>query len=80
MTKEIECAGIPIIHVTNLINISEGIGSHRIMRGNSVLHVFGNPSLPLASEIAYRKDLCETAINMLAEAPEEGSHSLIRIP
>lgn len=80
MTKEIERAGIPIIHVTNLINISEGIGSHRIMRGNSVLHVFGNPSLPLASEIAYRKDLCETAINMLAEAPEEGSHSLIRIP
>ena len=80
MTKEIERAGIPIIHVTNLINNSEGIGSHRIMRGNSVLHVFGNPSLPLASEIAYRKDLCETAINMLAEAPEEGSHSLIRIP
>ena len=80
MTKEIERAGIPIIHVTNLINISEGIGSHRIMRGNSVLHVFGNPSLPLASESAYRKDLCETAINMLAEAPEEGSHSLIRIP
>lgn len=80
MTKEIERAGIPIIHVTNLINISEGIGSHRIMRGNSVLHVFGNPSLPAAAEIAYRKELCETAINMLAQAPEEGSNSLIRIP
>lgn len=77
MTKEIERAGIPIVHVTNLVNISEGIGSHRIMRGNSVLHVFGNPSLPPAAEVAYRKDLCERTINMLAEAPAEGSNCLI---
>lgn len=77
MTKEIERAGIPVIHVTNLTKISEGIGARRILRGNSVLHVFGNPSLPAAGEIAFRKKLCEQAINMLVKEPIEGEYSLI---
>ena len=77
MTKEIERAGIPIIHVTNLTKISEGIGAHRILRGNSVLHVFGNPSLPHEQEVEYRKEMVEEALEMLTEKPEEGQHALI---
>lgn len=77
MTKEIERAGIPIIHVTNLTKISEGIGAHRILRGNSVLHVFGNPKLPKPQEVTFRKELVEEALQMLTEVPEEGQHSLI---
>lgn len=77
MVKEIERAGIPVIHVTNLTKISEGIGSHRILRGNSVLHVFGNPSLPADQEVRFRKGLVEEALEMLTEAPEEGQHALI---
>lgn len=77
MTKEIERAGIPVIHVTNLTKISEGIGARRILRGNSVLHVFGNPSLPAAGEIAYRKNLLEQAIHMLEKEPADGEYSLI---
>ena len=77
MTKEIERAGIPIIHVTNLAKISEGIGAHRILRGNSVLHVFGNPSLPHEQEVEYRKEMVEEALEMLTEKPEEGQHALI---
>lgn len=77
MTKEIERAGIPVIHVTNLTKVSEGIGARRILRGNSVLHVFGNPSLPEAGEAAFRKKLCEQAINMLTKEPREGEYSLI---
>ncbi len=77
MVKEIERAGIPIIHVTNLTKISEGIGAHRILRGNSVLHVFGNPSLPKPQEVKFRKELVEEALDMLKEAPPEGQHALI---
>ena len=77
MVKEIERAGIPIIHVTNLTKISEGIGAHRILRGNSVLHVFGNPSLPNPQEVKFRKELVEEALDMLKEAPPEGQHALI---
>ena len=68
MVKEIERAGIPVIHVTNLTKISEGIGSHRILRGNSVLHVFGNPSLPAEQEVKFRKGLVEDCL--LYTSPE----------
>ncbi len=78
MVKEIERAGIPVVHVTNLTKISEGIGSHRILRGNSVLHVFGNPSLPAEQEVKFRKGMVEEALEMLTQAPKEGQHSLVR--
>ena len=78
ITKEIERAGIPIVQVTNLTKIAEGIGSNRIFRGNSVLHVFGNPSLPEANEVTYRKGLVSTVLDMLTEMPPEGQSSLIR--
>lgn len=78
MVKEIERAGIPVVHVTNLTKISEGIGSHRILRGNSVLHVFGNPSLPAEQEVKFRRGMVEEALEMLTQAPKEGQHSLVR--
>lgn len=77
MTKEIERAGIPVIHVTNLTEISKGIGSHRILRGNSVLHVFGNPSLPAEQEVKFREKHLEKALTMLDKAPDAGQNSII---
>lgn len=77
MVKEIERAGIPVIHVTNLTKISEGIGSHRILRGNSVLHVFGDPTLQEAKELEYRKNRLSLAIDMLDQAPGDGQKALI---
>ena len=68
ITKEIQRAGIPVIQVTNLTKIAEGIGSNRILRGNSVLHVFGDPTLPLPSEQAYREKRVEKALHMLAKS------------
>ena len=56
----------------------QGIGSHRIMRGNSVLHVFGNPSLPKTQEIKFRKELSEKVVHMLEKVPEEGEFSIIK--
>jgi len=64
MVKEIERAGIPIVHICNLIDISKGIGSNRILKGNSVLHVLGDPSLPPDAELAYRKKMIGEALNM----------------
>ena len=55
MTREFERAGLPIVHITNLIKISEGIGPRRIMKGNSVVHVLGDPAVPCESELKYRK-------------------------
>ena len=72
MTKEIERSGIPIVQVTNLSKIAEGIGSNRIFRGNSVLHVFGDPSLPRENELEYRENAVMQALKMLKIVPEEG--------
>lgn len=77
ITKEIQRAGIPVIQVTNLTKIAEGIGANRILRGNSVLHVFGNPSLPLPSEKAYREERVVRALQMLEEMPDEGQRAII---
>lgn len=77
ITKEIQRAGIPVVQVTNLTKIAEGIGSNRILHGNSVLHVFGDPSLPLASEQAYRKSRVELALDMLERVPEAGQRAII---
>jgi glycine reductase len=71
MTKEIERAGIPIIDVTNLINIAEGIGSNRIFQGKSVLHVFGDPSLSPEGEFQYRENQVKKALHMLEEMPDK---------
>lgn len=79
MTKEIERAGIPIVQVTNLTQIAEGIGSNRILRGNSVLHVFGNPSLPQENEVSYRKNAVKKALQMLEKIPEEGNKLIEKI-
>lgn len=77
MTKEIQRAGIPIVQVTNLTKIAEGIGVNRILRGNSVLHVFGNPALPPEKERQYRKEMVEKALALLEQVPEEGTRALI---
>ena len=77
ITKEIQRAGIPVIQITNLTKIAEGIGSNRILKGNSVLHVFGDPTLPLPSEKAYRKKQVEQALLMLEKVPEDGQRAII---
>lgn len=50
--------------------IAEGIGANRILKGNSVLHVFGAPTLPAASEQSYREKRVEKALHMLEVMPE----------
>ncbi|MGI6157178.1 MAG: hypothetical protein ACOYH4_01680 [Saccharofermentanales bacterium] len=77
ITKEIQRAGIPVVQVTNLTKIAEGIGANRILRGNSVLHVFGDPSLPLPSERDYREKQVNRALDMLEKVPEGGRRSII---
>lgn len=77
MTREIERAGIPIVHITNLIKISEGMGPKRIMKGNSVIHILGNPHIPYDAEVKYRKKLVDQALDMLKVNPDDGSQYIV---
>ena len=77
MTKELQRAGIPVVQCTNLTKIAEGIGANRILRGNSVLHVFGDPTLPHDSEVAYREKRVKMALDMMTKVPEDGARAII---
>ena len=70
MVKEIERAGIPVVHCCNLVNVAEGIGSNRILRGKSVLHAWGDPSLALDAEYDFRYKMAEKALEMLEHMRE----------
>lgn len=69
---EIEREGIPVVHVTNLSHISEWVGTSRILRGNNVSHVFGNPELPPEQEREYRQKLFYRALELAQQVPENG--------
>lgn len=78
VTKEIERLGIPVVQVTNLTKIAEGIGVNRILRGNNICYVFGDPALPHDGEVAYRMEMVMKALKLLESVPPE-NESLIRI-
>ena len=67
MAKELERAGIPTVHVTNLVSVSENTGARRIMSGQAIHHVFGDPSLDADDERQLRRRLVEQALEMLKE-------------
>lgn len=66
MAKEIDRAGIPVVHICNLVNIAQGIGSNRILQGESVLFPLGNPTLPPEEEYQLRKSMVVRALKMAA--------------
>lgn len=70
---EIEKAGIPVVHVTNLVRISEWVGCSRILEGNAICHVFGDPNLPKEQEAEYRKSLLSKALHLLTQNPPHNS-------
>ena len=70
MAREIDRACIPIVHICNLINIAQGIGSNRILQGKSVLHALGDPTLSAPAEFEFRRNMVEKAMHMLEVQPE----------
>lgn len=75
---EIEKIGIPVVHVTNLAHISEWVGCSRILCGNDISHVFGDPKLSPDMERVYRKSLFEKALGLLEAVPAHNSSLVIR--
>ncbi len=67
MAKELERGGIPTVHVTNLVSVSENTGAKRILSGRAIPHVFGDPSLTADEERGLRRRLVDQALEMLKE-------------
>ena len=71
MAKEIERAGIPVVHICSIITISQTVGANRIVPAVAILHPLGNPKLPLSEEKELRRSLLKKALAALQTPIEE---------
>ena len=65
MVKEIERAGIPVVHVCTVVPISLTVGANRIVPAIAIPHPLGNPALEKAEEKKLRRKLVEKALRAL---------------
>jgi len=65
MVKEIERAGIPVVHMCTIVPISKTVGANRIVPTVAIPHPLGNPSLNAQEEKSLRRGLVEKALKAL---------------
>ena len=65
MVKEIERAGIPVVHVCTVTPISMTVCANRIVPAVAIPHPLGNPALEAGEEKALRRKLVEKALGAL---------------
>ena len=66
MVKEIERAGIPVVHVCTVVPISLTVGANRIVPAVAIPHPLGNPELSPEDEYKLRRGLVLKALDALA--------------
>ena len=71
MVKEIERAGIPVVHICTVVPISLTVGANRIVPAIAIPHPLGNPSLSKAEEKSLRRSLLDKALKALSTEVSE---------
>lgn len=65
MVKEVERAGIPVVHMCTVTPISMTVGANRIVPTIAIPHPLGNPALDHEEEKRLRRQLVEKALEAL---------------
>lgn len=65
MVKEIERAGLPVVHMCTVVPISLTVGANRIVPTIAIPHPLGDPKLDKEEEYALRKKLVSKALEAL---------------
>ena len=65
MVKEIERAGIPVVHICTVTPISMTVGANRIVPAVAIPHPLGNPALDKEEEKKLRRQIVEKALKSL---------------
>jgi len=71
MVKEIERAGIPVVHVATVVPISLTIGANRIVPAVGIPYPLGNPNLGPDGDKKIRRALVEKALRALQTEVDE---------
>jgi glycine reductase len=66
MSKQIERAGIPVVHACSIVPISKTVGANRIVPTIAIPHPFGDPDKSPEQEKKMRKELVQKALRALA--------------
>jgi len=66
MVKEIERAGIPVVHICTVTPISLTVGANRIVPAIAIPYPLGNPNMTMAEEKVIRRKIVETSLAALA--------------
>lgn len=65
MVKELERAGLPVVHVCTVTPISLTVGANRIVPAIAIPHPLGNPALDKDEEKALRRKLVMKSLDAL---------------
>jgi glycine reductase len=65
MVKEIERAGLPVVHVATVVPISKTVGANRIIPAVAIPYPLGNPDLEPEKEKKVRRELVERSLESL---------------
>ena len=65
MVKEIERAGLPVVHMCTVVPISLTVGANRIVPTIAIPHPLGNPALNKEEEKKLRRKLVDKALKAL---------------
>jgi betaine reductase len=71
MSKELEKAGLPVAIVSAMYPVVEQVRANRIVKGVSIPHPCGDPSLPQDLDARLRREIVRTALRAL-ESDVEG--------
>ena len=65
MVKEIERAGLPVVHMCTVVPKSLTVGANRIVPTIAIPHPLGNPALDKEEEKKLRRKLVDKALKAL---------------
>jgi len=66
MVKEIERAGLPVVHICTVTPISMTVGANRIVPATAIPYPLGNINLPENEEKQVRTKILKTALKALS--------------
>lgn len=65
ISKELEKAGLPVAIVSAMYPVAEQVRANRIVKGVSIPHPCGDPSLPQDLDARLRREIVQTALRAL---------------
>ena len=65
MVKEVERAGIPVVHICTVVPISLTVGANRIVPAVAIPYPLGDPSKSREEEKVIRRGILEKALEAL---------------